>query len=103
MLARMYSDGGAADGDGLGSLLGVLKIEPEVGTTAGMNSAEAGGRVRPVSKMRMAQSFRFFSNPAAKNSVDAMFHAKLLQGRPPYKQNYVYKAFLHLRKIYFFY
>ena len=85
MLARMYSDGGAADDDGLGSLLGVLKIELEleVETAAGMNSADAGGSVRPVSKMRMAQSFRFFSNPAAKNSVEAMFHARLLQGRPP--------------------
>ena len=50
-----------------------MKIELgfEVGTAADMNSAaEAGGKVRPVSKISMAQSFRFFSNPAAKNSVE---------------------------------
>jgi hypothetical protein len=85
MLARMYSAGGVDWG--IGSLLGVLlKIELgfEVGTAAEMNSdADAGGSVLPVSKMRMAQSFRFFSNPAAKNSVEVWFQARLLHGRPP--------------------
>ena len=82
ILARMYSDG---DDDEvvveLESLAGVLKIDPEVGTVW-MKSDEAGGSDLPVSKMRMAESFRFFSNPAARNSVERLFQARLLQGRP---------------------
>jgi hypothetical protein len=88
MLARMYSDGDDDDAE-LESFDGVLKIDPELGAVW-IKSEDAGGRDRPVSKMRMALSFLFFSNPAAKNSVERLFHARLLQGRPPYNKSKSY-------------